>query len=141
MQELKELMNQARTESVIAHSIDRLTGYSEFDNTIERLEKRGFVDGFESGAIAGFAHAIQLLKDEGFTEHAHVLETQSEGVATSLSEWDDIDGIDAITLTDLEPSGGYELATIKNGQRFARKYLGYSAEESVRMFINQLQKG
>ena len=47
-----------------------------FELTVERVEAGGFVDGYQTGAIAGFRHAIALLQAEQFTEHAQILADQ-----------------------------------------------------------------
>lgn len=52
------------------------TEFYPFELTLERVEGEGFLQGFEFGTLAGFRHAIALLQAEGFTEHAHVLESQ-----------------------------------------------------------------
>lgn len=55
---------------------DALEDYDNYETTIERLTAGGFVQGFESGALAGYGYAIYLLECEGFHEHAHVLRSQ-----------------------------------------------------------------
>lgn len=64
---------------------DEREQYDNYETTIERLESRGFIDGLESGIMAGFDYAISLLHDEGFVEHAHVLRSQRAGIESSLN--------------------------------------------------------
>lgn len=82
---LQIAMQNARRRYVSLELQDEREQYDNYETTIERLESRGFIDGLESGIMAGFDYAISLLQDEGFVEHAHILRSQRAGIESSLN--------------------------------------------------------
>lgn len=54
---------------------DKQNEYTDFDETIARIESRGYVDGFRDGITSTLDCVIQQLNAEDFTEHARIVET------------------------------------------------------------------